>query len=281
MLPNLGAEEQRVLEAISQGRNRLDRLSEEELLTGVQLMEGLRVKCVEEGLFEDAENSKLMVRDLKQALSIARLNHVRTQHEIQRQKLSEDFDEEMRQLSAFWEEKIQMYVDECVKLEQQQEEASHSALETYHSQLEEGLPARARNSSHVIELQDRLEKLVRQQEYREAQAINKKLEELLRAEQAKFDAQRAKKMQKMLEQAAQQRQLEKNALKKRITAGLDELIAQRDKEHQKLIQKFNNIGRSLSSQQTLQSKQMERSTQITTSCASLSKASSFTQKRID
>lgn len=276
---NLSEEERQLLETVTQGKHRLDRLGEEELLKAIQLLESLRLQCAEEGLFEDAESAKFTLQSLREALSVARFNQVQNQHQIQRQKLTEDFDEEMERLQSFWDDKIKMYIDECVKLEQQQDAANQELLTGYHQQLEESLPAKPRSTSKIIELQDRLEKLVKHQEYKEAQGINKKLEELQRAEQAKFEAQRLKKIQRLIEQALAQKQTEKNSLKKRISAGLDELIAQRDREHQKLIQKFNNIGRSLNSQQNLQSKQMERSTRLATPTGSLIKASSLTYKR--
>lgn len=281
MFANLSEEDKRILDTINQGRQKLDRMSEEELLSAVQLMENLKLKCAEEGLFGDAENSKLMIHDLKQALHSSRLNQVKNQHDIQRQKLTEDFDEEINRLTAFWDDKINMYVEECVKLEQQQEAASQELLGNYKQQLEDGLPSRPRSSSKIIELQDRLERLVKHQEYKEAQVVNKKLDEVHRAEQAKFEEQRVKKIQRLLEHALAQRQTERNSLKKRVSAGLDELIAQRDKEHQKLIQKFNNIGRSLNSQQNMQSKQMERSTRLATPSGSVLKMSSLIHKRSD
>lgn len=269
MTQELTEEGKRIIAIVTAKDQRLDRLNEDELLTAIRLMEELKLRCAREGLFVDAENSKLMVHNLRQALTTVRAGKVRLQHEIERQKLDEDFQVEMDRLAAFWDEKVQTYIDDCAKLEQEQEEAGQRAMEDYQAELAEHLPKHPRRSAKVIELQSKLQRLVQQQEYREAQNVSKRLYTQLSVEQAKFEVERGHKMQKLLDQAGLQRDTERKSLKKRISTGLNELLMQRDAEYHRLVQKFNNIVRSKSSQQSIQSKQLERSMRLMTASNSI------------
>ena len=178
---------------------------------------------------------------------------------MERGKLEEDFALEIRGFSEHWNEKILNYQAECKKMEQELLAANQAGLEELRRQLEQGLPERAKDSARLLDMRAQLEQLVRREDFRDAHYLQQRCYELERQEQERYQVERTRKLETLLDQRVAQQQTEYAALRKRVLNGLDELEVQRKAEYDRLFLKYNNLKKNIESQQTMQAYALEKS----------------------
>lgn len=258
-----------VVYLLNMDRRKIEGMDEEENLRTIEKVEGVRVEAVREGRFLDADNAKKTLKMLRDCLEKHKRRDVRARHNIRRQKLEEDFQQEVESFTALWAQKIASYQEECQKLEEEHLGANRGNLELYRQELEEGLPARPKDSMRMLDLKVKIEQLVRVQEYKDAHYLQQKAHELERAELEKYALERQRKLENLLDQRVQLHQNEYNSLRKRVLNGLDELELQRKAEYDRLFLKFNNLRKNVESQQSMQSYMIEKSMRAVSANASL------------
>ena len=195
----------------------------------------------------------------KGAVAQLKKNDHKNRNIIEKGKLEEDFSLEIKNFSEHWEEKIGTYQQECNKMENELLAANQEAIDSYKKELEETIPVRSKDSSKLLEAKSQLEQLVRIEEFKDAHYLQQRCFELEKAEQERYQVERSKKIETLLEQKISQQQNEYNALRKRILNGLDELEIQRKNEYDRLFLKYNNLKKNIESHQTMQSYVLEKS----------------------
>lgn len=133
------------------------------------------------------------------------------------------------------------------------------ALDEFSKYLDETIPQKPKDAAKVLDLKAQLEQLVRQEEYKDAHYMQQRIFDLEKADLEKYQAERAKKIEALLDQKASQQQNEYLALRKRVINGLDELELQRKGEYDRLFLKYANIKKNIEKAQNMESYILEKS----------------------
>lgn len=248
-----------VINLLNMDKKKIEMMDEEELFSAIEQVEEIRIDAVKEGRFLDADNSKKMLKMLRDSHDKIKKKEIKSKHQIQRQKLDEDFQSEVDSFTEHWNSKILTYQEECQRLEAEHIASNRKNLEEYRDELEETVPTKPKDSSRLLDLKAKIEQLVRVQEYKDAHYIQQKAHELERSEMEKYSFERQKKIDALLDQRVLQHQNEYNSLRKRVLNGLDELELQRKNEYDRLFLKFNNLRKNIETQQSMQSYMVEKS----------------------
>lgn len=137
------------------------------------------------------------------------------------------------------------------------------ALEEYKKYLDETLPQKPKDAAKILDLKAQLEQLVRQEEYKDAHYMQQRIFDLEKIDLDKYQAERTKKIETLLDQKAGQQQNEYLALRKRVINGLDELELQRKAEYDRLFLKYANIKKNIEKAQNMESYILEKSMKST------------------
>ena len=132
-------------------------------------------------------------------------------------------------------------------------------LEEYRKYLEETLPQKPKDSTKILDFKLQLEQMVKQEDYKDAHYMQQKIIELEKVDNEKYQSEKAKKIEALIDQKANQLQNEYLALKKRIINGLDELELQRKFEYDRLFLKYGNIKKNIEKAQHMESYIIDKS----------------------
>ena len=132
-------------------------------------------------------------------------------------------------------------------------------IEEYKKYLEETLPPKPKDSAKILDLKAQLDHLVKQEEYKNAHFTQQMIFDNEKIEVEKYQIERSKKIEALLDQKANQQQNEYLALRKRIINGLDELELQRKAESDRLLLKYENIKKNIEIAQNMESYFIEKS----------------------
>ena len=202
------------------------------------------------------------MKTAKDSLDKIRKRDNRQRHVIEKNKLEENFGLEIQSFSEHWENKIKSYQSECKKMEQELLKTNQDSLEKFREELETNIPERGKDSAKLLDMKTQLEHLVRHEEFKDAHFMQQRCFDIERIENEKYQQERKKKIESLLEQRLNQHQNEYNALRKRILNGLDELELQRKSEYDRLYLKYNNLKKNVENQQTMQSYFLEKSIKV-------------------
>ena len=238
------------------------RLSEEEIMQLISELDMIREESVEEGRYLDADNAKNKIKQVTQILDKKRKKNMKNKHNLEKNKLDEDFDNEMQSFSGFWDEKIMKYQEECRQLETMLLSKNQEELEDYNHSLNKTIPLKFKPSPKMLEMHATLNQLLKNQEYKDAHYLQQKICVLERKEEEKYFYDRDRKMEHLLESMKTRHNQEYNTLKKKIILGLEELEINRKKEYEKLLLKFNNIKKNIENQHNMESYYFEKSVKV-------------------
>ena len=183
----------------------------------------------------------------------------KSRQNIEKSKLEDDFQNELNAFTNHWDERIGNYQKECQNMERDLLANNKQALEEYKKYLDETLPKRPKDCSKILDLKVQLEQLVKKEEYKDAHYTQQRIFEIEEAENEKYQLERNKKIEALLDQKANQQQNEYLALRKRIINGLDELELQRKGESDRLMLKYENIKKNIEKTQNMESYILEKS----------------------
>lgn len=240
-------------------KKKVMKLSEEEILQLLGELDLIRQESVEEGRYLDADNAKNKMKQVNQILDKKRKRNMKNKHHLEKNKLDEDFENEMESFSAFWDEKIMKYQEECRQLEKMLLTKNQEELEDYNQSLNKTIPLKFKPSPKMLEMHATLNQLLKNQEYKDAHYLQQKICVLERKEEEKYFYERDRKIEHLLESMKQRHNQEYNTLKKKIILGLEELEINRKKEYEKLLLKFNNIKKNIENQHNMESYYFEKS----------------------
>merc|ERR1712150_259105 len=125
-------------------------------------------------------------------------------------------------------------------------------LELYQTKLEEQMPKVGKMSPEVLNLEYQIERLVKNQRYTEAHALQKKVEALRQKCSAKIDNQTFERRNHKIDHFLQKQDYEMQALCKKIDTGREELVKAKEKDYQKLVSKYRVLRENLDDSQILE-----------------------------
>ena len=248
-----------IMDRLNMEKRRVMKLTEEEILQLLSELDMIRQESVEEGRYLDADNAKNKMKQVNQILDKKRKRNMKNKHNLEKNKLDEDFENEMQSFSAFWDEKIMKYQEECRQLEKMLLTKNQEELEDYNQSLNKTIPLKFKPSPKMLEMHATLNQLLKNQEYKDAHYLQQKICVLERKEEEKYFYERDRKIEHLLESMKQRHNQEYNTLKKKIILGLEELEINRKKEYEKLLLKFNNIKKNIENQHNMESYYFEKS----------------------
>jgi len=248
-----------IMMRLNMQKKKILRLSEEEIMQLIGELDMIRQESVEEGRYLDADNAKNKMKQVNLILDKKRKKNMKTKHNLEKNKLDEDFENEMQSFSAFWDEKIMKYQEECRQLEKMLLTKNQEELEDYNQSLNKTIPLKFKPSPKMLEMHATLNQLLKNQDYRDAHYLQQKICVLERKEEEKYFYERDRKIEHLLESMKMRHNQEYNTLKKKIILGLEELEINRKKEYEKLLLKFNNIKKNIENQHNMESYYFEKS----------------------
>ena len=156
-----------------------------------------------------------------------------------------------------WDQKLREKEDEHAQQSGQLEDTHTKQLEENRASLEEKLPQEPKASSELLNLRRIQDQLARQREYADAHQIQLKAQELEKQEMDKHIQLRQKKMVSAEAKLIQQQQNQMHALRKKQDNLIREMTRLREREHEQMLQRYQNVKKELESQQNLDRVRLE------------------------
>jgi len=169
-------------------------------------------------------------------------------------KTEEEFQEKLKNFMETWESKTKEFDDHANQLRAQLSQSQVDELEKLHKNLETTLRSKAKFSTTVLNLRKRQEQLAKIHQYKEAQDTLLQVQKLEEIEQECWNQKRDQKIAASESKMVNKHKIEKEALEKRILSGIEELMGQKEKEHQRMEQRLNNLKRDIENKFTSQQK---------------------------
>ena len=203
-----------------------------------QLMEE-KGKLVQEGKYLEAEEIKEKIKNMKKNSNTQKVGELHESQIKERQALEGDYETERKELEEKWEKKIQEFVDDGKKQEKELVETHNKKMEEYISKLTSEYP-RIKYSSEYLNGRVQENKLAKQERYKEAakmKAINDKRQQ---QENEKYEQERNENINKNAETLGIKQEQDLNVLRARLARIYDKLITKKDKDLERLNNKFKN-----------------------------------------
>lgn len=124
--------------------------------------------------------------------------------------------------------------------------------------LYERIPGNGKMSPEVLNLEFQIDCLVKEQRYKEADALERKLHKLRRFCQERNKESDKQRINHLLAQYANKQTNELNVLRKKIDSGREELLKAREKDYQKLVAKYKVLRENLDDSHILEYQKIER-----------------------
>ena len=114
------------------------------------------------------------------------------------------------------------------------------------------MPKVGKMSPEVLNLEYQIDRLVKDQRYKEAHALQKKVEVLREKCSVKIDQQTSQRRNHKVDHFMQKQDYEMQALCKKIDTGREELVKAKEKDYQKLVSKYRVLRENLDDSQVLE-----------------------------
>ena len=224
----------------------------------LQVLEEHRRNCEREGNFMEAEMAKNRIEELKMQEAQRQLEQLMLKQQQDRLQIEESHTNEYQLFQQEWDQRLSQKEQEHMQLIQQLDERHQKELEDNRNELDQRVPVNFKHSSELLNLKKIQDQLVRQQEYAEAHKVQAKIIELEKEEQIKYGQVREKKIVAAETLIIQKQQQQMNALRKKCENTLHEERNERDDQHNKMLQRYQNVNRELETQQNLERIRLEK-----------------------
>ena len=203
-----------------------------------QLMEE-KDRLVQEGKYLEAEEIKLKINDMKRGTNYQKRDALHENQIKERQALEGDYETERKELEEKWDKKIQEFVEEGKKQEKELVELHNKKMEEYITKLTSEYP-RIKYSSEYLNGRVQENKLAKQERYKEAaqrKIINDKMQQ---QENEKYEQERSENINKNAETLGVKQEQDLNVLRSRLARIYDKLVCKKEKDLERLNNKFKN-----------------------------------------
>lgn len=217
-----------------------------------------RIGCEDNGDFMEASRIKEKIHRLGEEFYRRKLIELKNKHQNEKDQLENEFQRELNQCNDFWNNKIESYNEQSGSLEMELRQKHEQKLEGYQELLDEKVRQVGKPSPEVLNLEYQIKRLVKDQRYKEAHALQKKCEELKNKCMQKIESATNNRKQHKIEHFIQQQENEMQALCYKIDTGREELIKSREKDYQKLVAKYRVLRENLDDSQILEFQKTEK-----------------------
>ena len=201
-------------------------------------------KLVSEGKYLEANEVKNKINEIKNSSLYRKSQTLTETQEKQNEGLFEAFNIELHDLVEFWDNKIQDFIEKGKQAETELNEYHNQQMEELINNLTNKYPA-IKYSKEYLENKSIEINLAKQERFKEAHYYRVKCDKLEEKENAKYERDRNAHIQLKAEILGNKQANEKKCLRERNETQLDLLINQKNKELNKLSQKYKNIKNEL------------------------------------
>ena len=196
-------------------------------------------RLVAEGKYLEADEIKEKIEAMKKDSSYQKNDALYENQEKERQDLENDYESERRELEDKWDKKIQEFVESGKKMEEDLVELHNQKMEEYVTTLTKNYP-RIKYSPEYLNGRVQENKLAKQERYKEAAARKKINDELQEQENEKYEYERSENINKNAESLGIKQEQDLNVLRARLARNYDLLVSHKDKELDRLDNKYKN-----------------------------------------
>mmetsp|Transcript_35739 Transcript_35739/g.54701 ORF Transcript_35739/g.54701 Transcript_35739/m.54701 type:complete len:218 (+) Transcript_35739:171-824(+) len=176
----------------------------------------------------------------------------------QREECEQAHIKQYQEFNQQWDEDLLQTQKEDAQALGELEDRHTQELEKNREELEKKLPLTFKFSSELLNQQKIQASLAKQKKYAEAHQVQIRCQEMEAEEREKYMKDRHKKIIAAEAKLIQKQQNEMNALKKKLEGNLNERLKLRETEHNKLLQRYQNVKKEIENQQNLERIKFER-----------------------
>ncbi|CAD8135968.1 unnamed protein product [Paramecium pentaurelia] len=215
----------------------------------IQILYDHQKSCEKAGKYLEADQAKKRLGELKKDLDQKNKIEVKDRHINEKQEIENAHFEEFNQFNEFWDQKMSEFDQEAQRVKEQVLQRHDEELKQFTDELENSIPVKPKDSAELLSLRKTEESLAKQENYQEAHITQQRILSMERDEYERWSQSRSCKIKNLIIQLKQKQNTELNALQQRIISGQEEQRKIRSQELEKLLQKYQNVRKELSSQQ--------------------------------
>ncbi|CAD8196390.1 unnamed protein product [Paramecium pentaurelia] len=215
----------------------------------IQILYDHQKSCEKAGKYLEADQAKKRLGELKKDLDSKNKIEVKDRHTNEKQEIEKAHLEEFNQFNEFWDQKMAEFDQEAQRVKEQVLQRHDEELKQFTDELENSIPVKPKDSAELLSLRKTEESLARQENYQEAHVTQQRILSMERDEYERWNQSRSCKIRNLILQLKQKQSTELSALQQRIVSGQEEQRKIRSQELEKLLQKYQNVRKELSSQQ--------------------------------
>ncbi|CAD8100759.1 unnamed protein product [Paramecium primaurelia] len=215
----------------------------------IQILYDHQKSCEKAGKYLEADQAKKRLGELKKDLDQKNKIEVKDRHTNEKQEIEKAHLEEFNQFNEFWDQKMAEFDQEAQRVKEQVLQRHDEELKQFTDELENSIPVKPKDSAELLSLRKTEESLARQENYQEAHVTQQRILSMERDEYERWNQSRSCKIRNLILQLKQKQSTELSALQQRIVSGQEEQRKIRSQELEKLLQKYQNVRKELSSQQ--------------------------------
>ena len=106
------------------------------------------------------------------------MQELKSKHQNEKDQLENEFQKELNSCTDFWGDKIVQYDEQSQALEKELRAKHEEKQEAYQTKLVEEMPKAGKMTPEILNIQYQIERQVKTQNYKEAHALQKRMENL-------------------------------------------------------------------------------------------------------
>lgn len=171
------------------------------------------------------------------------------QHSVEIEHLEQAYKEELDEFNLFWDDRFAKFEEKSKLEETNLNQRQSKEMDELYIYLEQKIPKNVKFSKTYIDLKSQEENMVKQQRFKEAALLKKKLEEIEKSDTEKFNKDKYEKIKAQSVKTANKHMIEKDALRKKVEIGYEVMKKERQQAMEKLLLKYKNRKNELDNQQ--------------------------------
>jgi hypothetical protein len=215
--------------------------AENKVLDFLQLLEDYRLKCQEEGNYQEAKKAKLKFDELKKKETERQLQQTRETQEKELVSLEEAQFNQLEDFNKAWDSYMAEYEATAYKSLEKLKEKHISEYQEMMEKVTTEAQKKVKHSKELLGLRQKQLTLAKQKAYEEAEKIKAKADQLESVEDEQNEAIVKRIIEAKEKKLRQQQQLALAALLKRIQRDRNEQIKHREVDSNRLIMRNRNI----------------------------------------
>lgn len=217
----------------------------------MRVLQEYRQACHERARYVEADLAQQVLRHMRLDEETRHVRGLTVQQLQERHALVTAHSEEFNEFNRAWNEKIDEFEEQQLKLETELLERQNAELQSFYEEINEMNPRVAKCSRKLLDARAVEHILATQREYVRAQKVKVKADRLEAQDTERFFQAKVGMFERREELLRQKHEQEKNVLITKIERRRNELERQRKKELDVLLRKYVNIKRELELQQNI------------------------------